>query len=56
MADRNWDRLDQARRTMLHRLRQTAAEFAELLESCREEALEEARQEIERRFLAPLGV
>ncbi len=55
-AGGDWDRLDQARAQALTRLRQVAAGLNKLLASRRSASPQWTRGEIERQYLAPLGL
>ncbi|MEW6386427.1 MAG: Sfum_1244 family protein [Thermodesulfobacteriota bacterium] len=52
----DWLVVEQARLSALKRLRRIAAELRELLESLEDRPLEKIREEIERRYLQPLGL
>jgi len=56
VAAGDWESLEQARRAALARLRQTAAELADLLADADGSDLPSLRAAIERQYLAPLGL
>jgi hypothetical protein len=56
IRDRDWEVLEAARRSALHRLRHTAAEVNHLLDVHRNDSPDRLKQTLVERFLTPLGL